>query len=125
MSTELTQPIDNILRKVPGVIGVVLADADGQPLYANGRFDSPLKKFIALCTVAHEGCVAIGKPFNETLASIIVEYNKMKIYHVSIAEKGQLIILVKTQESQFGMLKIEIQNAIETFQKMFSAEKSV
>jgi predicted regulator of Ras-like GTPase activity (Roadblock/LC7/MglB family) len=122
MSNPLTQPIDNILRKIPGVIGVVLTDADGTPVYANGRFDCPLLEFCAWCAVSHQGCVAVGKPLNQTLSSIIIEFNKLKIYHVSIAEKGQLIILTKIQESQFGMLKIAVQNAIEALFEMFGSQ---
>lgn len=119
MSTQLTQPIDNILRKVPGVIGVVLADAEGNPVYANGRFDSPLHEFCAACSVSHQALVAVGNLFTSGLSTIIIEFEKMKIYHVSIAEKGQLIILAKIQESQFGMLKIAVENAIQALFEAF------
>jgi len=122
MQNQVTQALDDILKKVPGVIGVVLADMDGTPIYTNGRFDIAPTRLCALSAVC-QGCnLEIGKSLGQALSSIMAEFETIKIYHLRIGENGQLVILSKTKDAQFGLLKIEASRAISAFSPLAQEE---
>ncbi|MBN2091308.1 hypothetical protein JW964_16980, partial [candidate division KSB1 bacterium] len=84
--------IDDILKKVPGVIGMLLINQNGEILYTNGRFDIlPFK--LGIVSAICQGCMAeIGHGFNQMMASMIIEYENLKFYHLNIANNGALVI---------------------------------
>lgn len=107
MQSNLKDTIDKFLKKVPGIIGLILIDLDGMPIYVNGRFDISISKLSATAATCFACAVQIGKKIDQSLTTILAEYESIKIYQLGLNIGAQLIIFTKTKESQFGMLKIE------------------
>jgi predicted regulator of Ras-like GTPase activity (Roadblock/LC7/MglB family) len=115
MSSEVTQSIDEILKNVPGVVGVLLTDIDGIPIYTNGRFDLQPFRLCALTTVACKCSGEVGNALGQPLTMMIAEYTLYKIFMIQIPELAQLIILAKVQDAQMGFIRIEANKAIQIF----------
>lgn len=113
MSNEVTQGIDEIIKNVPGVVGVLLTDMDGIPIYTNGRFDIQPFRLCAFATVASKCCGEVGNALGQPLTMIIAEYAQYKIFMLQIPGLAQLIILAKTQDAQMGLIRIQANKAVE------------
>ncbi|MBN2091151.1 hypothetical protein JW964_16180 [candidate division KSB1 bacterium] len=115
MSNEVTQGIDEIIKNVPGVVGVLLTDMDGIPIYTNGRFDLQPFRLCALTTVASKCSSEVGNAMGESLTMMIAEYALYKVFMILIPELAQLIILAKAQDAQMGLIRIEANKAVQIF----------
>jgi len=123
MSSNVKDTVDNILKNVPGIIGLMLMDSDGMPIYKNGRFDISPSKLSAMTSACHACIVQIGKRLNQSLITTLVEYESIKIYHLGLDLGNQLIVLTKTKESQFGMLKVAATKAMTEFSQSMNLRK--
>ncbi|MDZ7262271.1 MAG: roadblock/LC7 domain-containing protein [candidate division KSB1 bacterium] len=122
MHTRITTAIDNMLKNVPGVIGVILVDWDGHPIYLNGRFDVEPDKLGALTSICHACCTQVGEKLGQQVITILAEYENLKLYQIGLTEKGQMIILTKTNEAQFGMLRLEAHKTLEKFSQALNSK---
>lgn len=121
MQLKVKDIFDNILKNAPGVVGVILIDFDGTPIYMNGRFDISPANLGSFSTVSHACMTQIGNQIGQALGIIIARYESKSIHHFELSGGFQLIILTKTKESQFGMLKIEAAKAIADFSRSISS----
>ncbi|MBN1348050.1 roadblock/LC7 domain-containing protein [candidate division KSB1 bacterium] len=119
MQLDAKATIDQTLNNIPGIIGVMLMDLDGKPIYINGRIDMAVSELGAVSAACYAGAKEIGEYLAQSSDSITIlaEYDSFKIYHIGLSGNAQLIILTKIKESRMGMLQSEIA----TIEKEFSA----
>lgn len=115
MSSEVTHGIDEIIKNVPGVVGVLLTDLDGIPIYTNGRFDVQPFRLCALTTTAAQCSRELGKAMGQPLTMTIAEFVLYKIFMIQIPNLAQLIILAKARDAQMGLIRIEANKAVQIF----------
>ncbi len=122
MSNEVTQGIDEIIKNVPGVVGVLLTDMDGIPIYTNGRFDLQPFRLCALTTVASKCSLEIGNAIGQPMTMMIAEYVLYKVFTILIPGLAQLIILAKAKDAQMGLIRIEANKAVQIFLNSLESE---
>lgn len=106
-----------MLQGIPGIICMFLIDHDGKLLYQNGRFDISPDELGAQIAVNLSAIRHAGNLLQQELSTVLVEYNKMKIYHIKIGAQYFLILLMKIKDSYFGEVRIRLNKAIAEIQK--------
>ena len=113
MNEKFNKTLDIILNDVPGIIGIIIINHDGIPIYFNGRFDISLNKLSAYLAV----CCAIldqaGKLFQQEIYTILTEYDKLKLYQIKITSQYSLIIMFKINNAYLGEIRRRISKAVE------------
>lgn len=120
MLKQITQPLDELLKNVPGVIAVMLTDIDGVPIYTNGRFDILPNRLSAFTTISYHCGIANGELLGENLKSIVADYSGFKIYGLNIGNAVQIVIISKAKESQAGWLHLAISDMITSFTQLLA-----
>ena len=119
MVYEIKDVIDDILANVPGVIGVILIDIDGIPISISGRFDLPPEELGAFLAACFSTYVQLGEDIGQDLATIITEYNNLKLYQLGMPRGG--LIIVASKEAYLGMIRLEGKRAIAKLSNMMAA----
>ena len=116
------EQIDSILKTIPGVIGLIVMDLNGNPIYTNGRIDIPEARFSAELSECYHKALKIGEKLGQPFISFLAEYESSKIYQIGFGKGLQLVLIIKVKESQFGLLKSEVNRVISEFSKPECAE---
>lgn len=122
MLKHIISAIDNLLKNVSGIIGIILTNIDGKPVYFNGRFDMKLEELSALVTVAKNCFSEVGKNWEQRPATIVAEYQTIKIYQLNLVDRGQLIVLAKTPGAHSGMSNLEMRNIVHSLANLIKNE---
>jgi predicted regulator of Ras-like GTPase activity (Roadblock/LC7/MglB family) len=100
-----------IIKRGRGVVGVILIDIDGIPIEIAGHFDMNQEDLGALLATCYRSYEQVGTDLGQSLKSIIVEYNDLKLCQTSMP-RGLLTILAG-KDSYLGMIRLEAKRAIE------------
>lgn len=108
---KIQDVISEIIKKVPGVVGVILLDIDGIPIEIAGQFDMKPEDLGALLAACYNSYGQVGMELGQKLDSIIVEYGNLKLCQNSMP-RG-LLTIIASKESYLGMIRLEAKRAIE------------
>jgi len=114
--SRVKEVISNILKRVPGVVGVILIDIDGIPIEIAGKFDMKPEDLGALLAACYNSYAQVGIELGQNLESIIVEYGDLKLCQNSMP-RG-LLTIVAGKESFLGMIRLEAKRAIESITRI-------
>jgi len=93
---KIQDVIGDIIRKVPGVVGVILLDIDGIPIEIAGQFDMKPEDLGALLAACYNSYGQVGMELGQKLDSIIVEYGNLKLCQNSMP-RGLLTIIANKE----------------------------
>ncbi|MFQ6082919.1 MAG: roadblock/LC7 domain-containing protein [Candidatus Methanofastidiosia archaeon] len=113
---EIKDIIKDIVKRVPGVVGVVLIDIDGIPIETAGNFDMKPEDLGALLAACYNSYAQVGLELGQSCDNIIVEYGDLKLCQSSMP-RG-LLTIVAGKESYLGMIRLEAKRAIETITRI-------
>lgn len=109
--SKIKDVITGIVKRVPGVIGVILIDIDGIPVEITGNFGMETEDLGALLAACYNSYEQVGLELGQKLDSIIVEYGDLKLCQSSMP-RG-LLTIIAGKESYIGMIRLEAKRAIE------------
>ena len=110
---KFNKTLEPVLNGVPGVIGMIIINQDGIPIYFNGRFDVPLNKLSGYLAVCCETLKQAGELLGQEINTILTEYNNLKLYQVKISSQYTLIIFFKIKDAYLGEIRRKIGKAVE------------
>ena len=113
---KIKDVITEIIRRVPGVVGVILLDIDGIPIEITGQFDMKPEDLGALLAACYNSYGQVGMELSQKLDSIIVEFDNLKLCQNSMP-RG-LLTIIASKESYLGMIRLEAKRAIEQITKV-------
>jgi predicted regulator of Ras-like GTPase activity (Roadblock/LC7/MglB family) len=118
MSEEIKDVLNGILSRVRGSVAVILIDSDGIPIEVSGECSLPPEDLGALLSACYASYLEVGKDLGQEISSIMVEYNNLKLYQMSMP-RGGLIIIADTS-AYLGMIRLEGQQAIGKLSSMMT-----
>ena len=121
--SEIKNIINDILKRVSGVIGVILVDIDGIPIEVVGSFDMNKEDLGALLAACYNSYAQVGLDLGQTLESIIVEFKELKLCQTSMP-RG-LLTVIANKDSYLGIIRLESKRAIEKLSKIMSDTQDI
>lgn len=119
IDTDLNKIIKPIFRGLPGVIGIVLFNRDGKPIYVSGRIDIPLNDFGAKAAVCFAASEQAGQLFDRELYAILTEYNNLKLYQIKISQDHFLTVIFKINNAYLGEIRRKVSKAVKEICKYY------
>ncbi len=115
--------VQDIVRHVPEVVGVVLIDSDGIPMAWAGDFDLSPYDLGAVLAASHTCYAALGDDLGQSEAqTIMVEYDNLKLVHYRMP-RGSLVLLAE-KFAPLGVIRMEAKRSIQILTStMISTEK--
>ncbi len=110
---KIDKSLNPVLKGIPGVIGMIIINQDGIPIYFNGRFDINLHKLSGYLAVCGATFKQVGKLFSQEVNTILTEYKKLKIYQIKITSEYSLVIMFKIKDAYLGEIMRNINKAVE------------
>lgn len=120
---EIKDVIGGILKRVPGVIGIILIDIDGIPIEIAGNFNMKPEDLGALLAACYNSYAQVGLELGQNLENIIVEYGDLKLCQSSMP-RG-LLTIIAGKDSYLGMIRLEAKRAIEIITKIMKDTASL
>lgn len=111
MNEKFNKTLDPVLAGIPGVIGIIIINQDGIPIYFNGRFDISINKLSAYLAVCSATLKQAGKLLKQEINTILTEYHKLKIYQIKITPQYSLIIMFKIKDAYLGEIRRRLSQA--------------
>ncbi|MBN1273144.1 MAG: roadblock/LC7 domain-containing protein [Candidatus Aminicenantes bacterium] len=121
--SRIKDVISGILKRVPGVIGVILIDIDGIPIEIAGKFDMKAEDLGALLAACYNSYAQVGLELGQNLDSIIVEYSDLKLCQSSMP-RG-LLTIIAGKDSYLGMIRLEAKRAIDTITQIMEDTREI
>ncbi len=99
------------MMAIPGVLGVVLVDADGIPLAVEGDFDLPPEDVGAILATCFESFDSLGRGMGEFhVESLVAEYTQIKIVQQRVP-RGTIIVVAE-KPAPVGILRLEAKRSL-------------
>ncbi len=108
---KIRSVIDDIIQRVPGVVGVLLIDIDGIPIEIVGDFSMNKEDLGAILATCYNSYAQVGTELGQGLESILVEFGNLKLCQNGMP-RGLLTIIAR-KDSTMGMIRLEAKRAIE------------
>ena len=120
---EIKNIIQGIMKRVPGIKGLILLDIDGIPLEIAGNFEMRAEDLGALLAACYNSYAQVGVELGQNLDMIIVEYGDLKLCQ-SAMPRG-LLTIIATKESYLGLIRLEAKRAIEMIGRLMQDTKDL
>lgn len=114
--------LDQKLQSIPGIIGILMIDEDGNLIYQNGRFDVSPRELGAKIAVSRSAIKIAGELLNQEVVNVLTEYSTMKIYQVQIERQYFLILLMKINDIYFGEVRNKLNEAAKDIYKIITTD---
>lgn len=121
--SEIREILDDILKRVPGVEGIILIDIDGIPIEMVGHFDMNQEELGALLAACFNSYSQVGEELGQKIEIIIVEFGNLKLCQTGMP-RGMLTIIA-SKESYLGMIRLEAKRAIETLTRIMDSTQDL
>ncbi|MBD3288337.1 hypothetical protein GF337_05995 [candidate division KSB1 bacterium] len=112
IDTDLNRVFKPLFRGLPGVIGVVLFNNDGKPVYVNGRIDISVYEFGAKAAVCYAAAEHAGNLLDRELYAILTEFNNLKIFQIKISQEYFLSVILKINDAYLGEIRRKLGRAV-------------
>jgi predicted regulator of Ras-like GTPase activity (Roadblock/LC7/MglB family) len=124
LSKEALDNIDKVLSTMlsrSGAHTVLLIDKAGQLVSYKGRMDEEKVASLAALTAANYGATtAIARLFGEEEFTLLFHKGKNENIHFSNVGEDHLMITVFNNETQLGIVRLEVRKGLEEIEAMFA-----
>ena len=114
---KLNEKLGKFLSGIPGIIGIMIINKDGKPVYINGCYDLHPELFGSKIAICNTILKIIGNVHKQKVNSILTEYDQLRLYQIEFVDDHYLIVLLKIKTMYFGEVRNKIHNALEEITK--------
>jgi predicted regulator of Ras-like GTPase activity (Roadblock/LC7/MglB family) len=118
--SRILEIVNGITEDVPGVVGVLLIDADGLPVAAAGDFDLDPYDLGAIVAACHQSYHVLGQDLGQFwVDSIIAEFDDLKLVQ-SRMPRG-ILAVVAEKSAPLGVIRMEAKRSIQEITSLMEA----
>jgi predicted regulator of Ras-like GTPase activity (Roadblock/LC7/MglB family) len=121
MSKNIKNLLNEFFEKANGIVSVMLIDIDGIPIESIGKFKLPPDDIGALLSASFLAYKQVGSEFGQEIINVMVEYNNLKLYQITM-ERGVLIIIAD-KEAFLGLIRLIAKRVINELSKIMEETK--